>query len=100
MWETRAQVGRAGRQTPSFRADMRYLVFNPDWTVPPTILAQDVLGAMREGQNAIAKKRLTILDRQGRAVARRQHRLGHGHARGRSLTRCASRPGRTTRSGA
>ncbi len=69
VWETRAQVGRAGRQTPSFRADMRYIVFNPDWTVPPTILAQDVLGAMRKGENAIAKKKLTILDRQGRVVA-------------------------------
>ena len=69
VWETRAQVGRAGRQTPTFRADMRYLVFNPDWTVPPTILAQDVLGAMRKGENAIAKKKLTIIDRQGRLVS-------------------------------
>ena len=68
-WETLAQVGRAGRQTPSFRADMRYLVFNPDWTVPPTIAAQDVLAAMRRGQNAIARKGLTILDRQGRVVS-------------------------------
>jgi len=68
-WETRAQVGRAGRQTPAFRADMRYLVFNPDWTVPPTILAQDVLAPMRAGQNAIAKKRLMIIDRQGQTVS-------------------------------
>ena len=79
-WETRAQVGRAGRQTPAFRADMRYLVFNPDWTVPPTILAQDVLAPMRAGQNAIAKKRLTIIDRQGQHRLPRQHRLGHGDA--------------------
>ena len=69
VWETRAQVGRAGRQTPAFRAEMKYLVFNPDWTVPPTILAQDVLGAMRKGQNAIARKGLTIIDRQGKAVS-------------------------------
>jgi murein L,D-transpeptidase YcbB/YkuD len=69
VWEARAQVGKAGRQTPAFRADIRYLVFNPDWTVPPTIVANDVLGAMRRGQNAIAKKRLTILDRQGRPVS-------------------------------
>jgi L,D-transpeptidase YcbB len=48
---------------------MRYVVFNPDWTVPPTILAKDVLEAMRAGQNAIAKKRLTIIDRQGRTVS-------------------------------
>ena len=68
VWEARTQVGREARQTPLFRADIRYLVFNPDWTVPPTILAQDVLAPMRAGQNAIARKGLTILDRQGRAV--------------------------------
>lgn len=68
VWETRTQIGRAARQTPSFRADMRYLVFNPDWTVPPTILAQDVLAGMKKGQNTIKQKGLTILDRQGRAV--------------------------------
>ncbi len=68
VWETRTQIGREARQTPSFRADMKYLVLNPDWTVPPTILAQDVLAGMRKGQDTIARKRLTILDAQGRAV--------------------------------
>jgi murein L,D-transpeptidase YcbB/YkuD len=43
-------------------------VLNPDWTVPPTILAQDVLTGMRKGQDTIARKRLTILDAQGHAV--------------------------------
>jgi L,D-transpeptidase YcbB len=68
VWETRTQIGREVRQTPTFRAEMRYLVFNPDWTVPPTILAQDVLAGMRKGQNTIARKGLTIIDRQGRRV--------------------------------
>jgi len=68
VWEGRTQIGREARQTPTFRADMKYLVFNPDWTVPPTILAQDVLAGMRKGQNTIAKKRLAILDQQGRTV--------------------------------
>lgn len=69
VWETRAQVGRAGRQTPTFRADMQYLVFNPDWTVPPTIAAQDVIAPMKKGVDAIGRKRLMILDRQGRRVS-------------------------------
>ena len=69
IWETRAQVGRAGRQTPTFRADMQYLVFNPDWTVPPTIATQDVIAPMKQGVNAISRKRLMILDRQGRRVS-------------------------------
>ena len=35
--------GTTLRQTPTFKAEMTYLVFNPTWTVPPTILAQDYL---------------------------------------------------------
>jgi murein L,D-transpeptidase YcbB/YkuD len=68
VWETRSQIGREARATPAFRADMRYIVFNPDWTVPPTILEQDVLQGMRKGQNTIAAKGLTILDRRGQTV--------------------------------
>ncbi len=68
IWETRTQIGREARRTPTFRADMKYIVLNPDWTVPPTILAQDVLVGMKKGQNTIARKKLLILDAQGRAV--------------------------------
>jgi L,D-transpeptidase YcbB len=68
VWESRTVIGQNARQTPAFRADMRYIVFNPDWTVPPTILAKDVLDDMRQGKNAIARKRLTIYDRQGNTV--------------------------------
>ncbi len=67
VWETRAQVGKQARETPAFRADLRYLVLNPDWTVPPGIQA-DVLAGMRKGENTIARKGLTILDRQGKPV--------------------------------
>lgn len=68
VWESRTQIGREARQTPAFRADMRYLVFNPDWTVPPTILAKDVLAGMKRGENTIRRKGLAILDRNGGAV--------------------------------
>ena len=69
IWETRTMIGKAARQTPAFRADLRYIVFNPDWTVPPTILAKDILDEMRKGRDPIARKNLTILDRQGRVVS-------------------------------
>jgi L,D-transpeptidase YcbB len=68
IWETRTQIGRAARKTPAFRADMKYVVLNPDWTVPPTILAQDVLAGMQKGENPIARKKLAILDGDGRSV--------------------------------
>lgn len=33
-WSARAQVGNTYRQTPIFKTEMKYLVFNPTWTVP------------------------------------------------------------------
>lgn len=68
VWEARTMIGNEARQTPSFRADMRTVVFNPDWTVPPTILQEDVLDGMKRGEDMIAKKHLTILDHGGRLV--------------------------------
>ena len=43
VWETRTQIGKEARQTPSFRADLKTVVFNPDWTVPPTHAAIGVI---------------------------------------------------------
>lgn len=37
VWSTRAIVGTAETQTPMFRDTMDHLVFNPTWTVPPSI---------------------------------------------------------------
>jgi murein L,D-transpeptidase YcbB/YkuD len=68
VWETRVQVGEVGRQTPSFRSDMKTVVFNPDWTVPPTILEEDVLEGMRRGEDMIARKKLMILDQNNEPV--------------------------------
>lgn len=68
VWETRAQVGKTARKTPTFRDDIEYLVFNPDWVVPPTILSQDVLGPMRRGDDAVARKNLQVIDRSGKRV--------------------------------
>jgi murein L,D-transpeptidase YcbB/YkuD len=36
-WSTRVVVGTPEAQTPAFRDEMEYLVFNPTWTVPPSI---------------------------------------------------------------
>lgn len=68
VWETRSQIGKEARMTPTFRADMRTVVFNPDWTVPPTILAEDVLDGMRKGDNSLARKGLVILDKDQHEV--------------------------------
>jgi len=67
-WSTRAQVGRADRQTPSFRDQVEYLELNPTWTVPPTILKDDILPKARLNPGYVAKKGLKAIDRNGRRV--------------------------------
>ena len=68
VWRTRVQVGRPYRQTPVFRAEMTYVVFNPTWTVPPGILRQDVLPAIRRDVGYLAGRNMDVVDRDGAIV--------------------------------
>jgi murein L,D-transpeptidase YcbB/YkuD len=68
VWEARVQVGQPYRKTPVFKADLTYLVFNPTWTVPPTILAKDILPRLAKDPGYLKEKRLRVLDRNGRTV--------------------------------
>jgi murein L,D-transpeptidase YcbB/YkuD len=67
-WSARAVVGRTYRQTPVFRAPMTYLVLNPDWTVPPTILRKDTLPALRQDPNYLAENHMDVVDAMGRPI--------------------------------
>lgn len=67
-WEARTQVGDEGKQTPSFRSTMRTIVLNPDWTVPPMIIHDEVFKGMQGGKNYLAKKGLVVTDKNGKEV--------------------------------
>ena len=64
--ESRAVVGKPFRRTPIFRAGISYLEFNPTWTVPPTILRNDVIPAMRKDPTYLTRRNIRVLDLQGR----------------------------------
>jgi murein L,D-transpeptidase YcbB/YkuD len=68
IWETRAVVGRPVRMTPVFKSRITYLEVNPTWTVPPTILTQDVLPAVRRNPHYLEEKNMRVIDRQGHTV--------------------------------
>ena len=68
VWSARAQVGKPYRQTPIFRSTLQYLVINPTWTVPPGILAKDILPALKRDPGYLAKKGLEVIDADGRPV--------------------------------
>ena len=69
VWSSRAQVGRDYRQTPEYRSEISYLVFNPTWTVPPGIIRNDILPAAKKDPASITRKGLKVLDSAGREVA-------------------------------
>jgi len=68
VWRTRVQVGRPFRQTPVFRAEMTYLVFNPTWTVPPTIFREDILPQLRRDTGYLATRNIALRDMGGAVV--------------------------------
>jgi L,D-transpeptidase YcbB len=68
VWRGKAQIGKPYRQTPIFKSAIDHIVFNPTWTVPPGILARDLLPAIRRDPGTLAQKRLEVIDAQGRTV--------------------------------
>jgi L,D-transpeptidase YcbB len=63
-----AIVGRPYRKTPVFSSVMTYLVLNPDWTVPPTILRNDVIPAVIKSPSYLTEKRMKVLTLDGNEV--------------------------------
>ena len=68
IWKARGQVGKDYRQTPIFKADLQYIVFNPTWTVPPTIMAKDVLPAIKKDQSYLKRKKMKVIDHKGKII--------------------------------
>ncbi len=68
VWSARVVVGMPYRETPVFRSTMTYLVLNPTWTVPPSILELDILPEQRRDRATLARKRLEVIDRDGRRI--------------------------------
>jgi murein L,D-transpeptidase YcbB/YkuD len=68
IWIGKAQVGKPYRKTPVFKSTLRYLVFNPSWTVPPTILRKVILPKAKADPGYLSRKNIRILDPDGRKI--------------------------------
>ncbi len=67
-WQARVVVGRPYRTTPEFRATMKYLVLNPEWNVPPTILREDVLPKVSRNPGYLSAHHMRVVDHAGRII--------------------------------
>ena len=68
VWRTRTQVGTVHRKTPLLKSRITHLTINPTWTVPPTILREDKLPAIRRDIGYLARSNMSVLDYQGNVL--------------------------------
>jgi murein L,D-transpeptidase YcbB/YkuD len=67
-WSARAVVGTTYRKTPVFRSTMRYVVFNPDWTVPYSIATKDILPQVQRNPGYLAAGNYIVKSASGDVV--------------------------------
>ncbi len=68
VWETRVQVGKPYHATPIFKDSMRYIDFNPTWTIPPGILRKETLPAIRKDPSYLSRNNMSVVTTSGKIV--------------------------------
>lgn len=61
-------VGTEARKTPVFSDEIGYIIYNPTWTIPPTIKKNDVIPGAQKDISYFQKKNIKVYDREGNSV--------------------------------
>lgn len=67
-WETRVVVGRSSRQTPVLESEITHLTLNPTWTIPPTIMREDVLPRVRRDPGYLNARGYAVISASGKQL--------------------------------
>ncbi len=65
LFHTRVVVGRDYRRTPVFSDRIRYLEFNPTWTVPPMLARRDILPQIQKDPGYLSRLGFALYDGWG-----------------------------------
>ncbi len=60
-YECRVVVGKEFHETPVFTSDIKYIVFNPTWTVPYSISSKEILPKLKKDPNYLQNRNMTLL---------------------------------------
>ena len=69
IWTSKVIVGRPYRETPIFKSLITYVVFNPTWTIPPTILVKDKLPIISRDPGYLKRNNIRVFDSRGSEVS-------------------------------
>lgn len=64
-WSARVVVGTPQRETPIIHSSISHLTINPSWTIPPTIMREDVLPRVRQDPGYLARQNIQVLSPTG-----------------------------------
>ncbi|WP_341645324.1 L,D-transpeptidase family protein [Thauera sp. SDU_THAU2] len=71
-WSSRVIIGKPTRETPALLDSVQYLVLNPKWVVPPTILREDLIPGVIRDPDYLAKRRMRVVDHAGEELDAQQ----------------------------
>jgi len=60
-YQSRVVVGKEHHETPVFTSDIKYVVFNPTWTVPYSISSKEMLPKLKRDPKYLQKNNMTLL---------------------------------------
>lgn len=68
VWQTEVMVGKQQNATEVFRASMHYMVFNPTWNVPRSIMRKGMIEKIVADPSYLKKHDYVLLNREGQKV--------------------------------
>ena len=68
IYADKTLVGTSAYATPVFSADLKTVVFNPDWVAPPTVVTENLLPALSQGSYSILRVHGLSVSLNGRPV--------------------------------
>jgi len=60
-YQCRVVVGKQHHETPVFNSDIKYVVFNPTWTVPYSIASKEILPKLKNDPSYLQDRNMTLL---------------------------------------
>jgi murein L,D-transpeptidase YcbB/YkuD len=70
-------VGRDKRPTPVLSSRLSNVILSPTWTVPPTILKEDMIPSIVRNRNYLAKTNIKVFDSNGNEVTANNWKLSN-----------------------
>ncbi|MDO1444720.1 L,D-transpeptidase family protein [Rhodocytophaga aerolata] len=67
-WTTNVMTGAEKTETPVFKSTIHYLVFNPTWTVPTSIVKATVIPSIRKDSTYLKANQYLVRDLKGQLV--------------------------------